>query len=132
MVIFSQNSVFDEIQFSQKSLINRKNQPHTVPQQVLVQRLSLSAIASQLVKKSGCRLRIRQIHPLVGARVLLVLLVKHLLGSVLQRSKIILLFDSSLRSLCSLILLLLLQVARLRRVRRSPLLQRLLLRLSFF
>ena len=37
MVIFSQNSVFDEIQFSQKSLINRKNQPHTVPQQVLVQ-----------------------------------------------------------------------------------------------
>ena len=37
IVIFSQNSVFDEIQFSQKSLINRKNQPHTLPQQVLVQ-----------------------------------------------------------------------------------------------
>ena len=36
-VIFSQNSVFDEIQFSQKSLINRKNQPHTLAQQVLVQ-----------------------------------------------------------------------------------------------
>ena len=37
MIIFSQNSVFDEIQFSQKSLIKRKNQPHTLPQQVLVQ-----------------------------------------------------------------------------------------------
>ena len=36
-VIFSQNSDFDEILFSQKSLINRKNQPHTLPQQVLVQ-----------------------------------------------------------------------------------------------
>ena len=36
-VIFSQNSDFDEIRFSQKSLINRKNQPHTLPQQVLVQ-----------------------------------------------------------------------------------------------
>ena len=37
IVMFSQNSVFDEIQFSQKSLINRKNQPHILPQQVLVQ-----------------------------------------------------------------------------------------------
>ena len=37
IVIFSQNSVFDEIQFSQKSSINRKNKPHTLPQQVLVQ-----------------------------------------------------------------------------------------------
>ena len=36
-VIFSQNSDFDEIRFSQKSLINRKNQPHTLPQHVLVQ-----------------------------------------------------------------------------------------------
>ena len=36
-VIFSQNSVFDEIKFSQKSLINRKNQPQILPQQVLVQ-----------------------------------------------------------------------------------------------
>ena len=36
-VIFSQNSDFDEILFSQKSLINRKNQPHTLPQQVLLQ-----------------------------------------------------------------------------------------------
>ena len=38
--IFSQNSVFDEIQFSQKSLINRKNQPHALPQQFLVQQIS--------------------------------------------------------------------------------------------
>ena len=36
-LIFSQNSDFDEMLFSQKSLINRKNQPHTLPQQVLVQ-----------------------------------------------------------------------------------------------
>ena len=36
-VIFSQNSDFDEILFSQKSLINRKNKPHTLPQQVLVE-----------------------------------------------------------------------------------------------
>ena len=37
LVILFQNSVFGEIQFSQKSLINRKNQPHTLPQQLLVQ-----------------------------------------------------------------------------------------------
>ena len=37
MVILFQNSVFGEIQFSQNSLINRKNQAHTLPQQVLVQ-----------------------------------------------------------------------------------------------
>ena len=37
MVILFQNSVFGEIQFSQKSLVNRKNQPHTLPQQLLVQ-----------------------------------------------------------------------------------------------
>ena len=36
-VIFSQNSDFDEILFSQKSLINRENQPHTLPRQVLMQ-----------------------------------------------------------------------------------------------
>ena len=36
-VIIFQNSVFGEIQLSQKSLIKRKNQPHTLPQQVLVQ-----------------------------------------------------------------------------------------------
>ena len=36
MVILLQNSVFDEIQFSQKSLTNRRKQPHTLPQ-VLVQ-----------------------------------------------------------------------------------------------
>ena len=40
--IYSQNSVFDEIQFSQKSfLINRKNQPHALPQQVLVQQIPI-------------------------------------------------------------------------------------------
>ena len=37
IVIFSQNSVFDEILFSKKSLINRKNQPPILPQQVQVQ-----------------------------------------------------------------------------------------------
>ena len=37
--IFSRNSVFDEIQFSQKSLTNRKNQPHAPPQQVLMQQI---------------------------------------------------------------------------------------------
>ena len=37
IVIIFQNSVFGETQFSQKSLINRKNQPHTLPQQALVQ-----------------------------------------------------------------------------------------------
>ena len=36
-VTFPQNSDFDEILFSQKSLINRKNQPYTLPRQVLVQ-----------------------------------------------------------------------------------------------
>ena len=35
MVILFQNSVFGEIH--SKSLINRKNQPHTLPQQLLVQ-----------------------------------------------------------------------------------------------
>ena len=39
--IFSQNSVFDEIQFSQKSLINRNNQPHALPQQVLAQQIPI-------------------------------------------------------------------------------------------
>ena len=39
--IFSQNSVFDEIQLSQKSLINRKNQPHALPQQVLVKHIPI-------------------------------------------------------------------------------------------
>ena len=39
--IFSQNSVFDEIQFSQKSLINKKNQPHALSQQVLVQQIPI-------------------------------------------------------------------------------------------
>ena len=39
---YSQNSVFDEIQFSQKSLINRKNQPHALPQQVLVQQIPIA------------------------------------------------------------------------------------------
>ena len=38
IVISSQIPVFDEIQFSQKSLINRKNQPYTLSQQVLVQK----------------------------------------------------------------------------------------------
>ena len=37
IVIFCKNSVIDKIQFSQKSLINWKNQPHILPQQVLVQ-----------------------------------------------------------------------------------------------
>ena len=36
-VKFSQNSDFDQILFFQKSLINTKNQPHILPQQVLVQ-----------------------------------------------------------------------------------------------
>ena len=39
--IFSQNSVFDEIQFSQKSLITRKNQPDALPQQILVQQIPI-------------------------------------------------------------------------------------------
>ena len=39
--IFSQNSVFDEIQFSQNSLINRNNQPHALPQQVLAQQIPI-------------------------------------------------------------------------------------------
>ena len=37
IVIFCKNSVIDKIQFSPKSLINWKNQPHILPQQVLVQ-----------------------------------------------------------------------------------------------
>ena len=37
MVILFQNSVFGESQFSQKSLTNRRKQPQTLPQQVLVQ-----------------------------------------------------------------------------------------------
>ena len=37
LAIFSQNSVFDETQFLRKSLIKRKKQPHTLPQQVLTQ-----------------------------------------------------------------------------------------------
>ena len=39
--IYSQNSVFDEIQFSQKSLINRKNQPPALLQQVLVEQIPI-------------------------------------------------------------------------------------------
>ena len=35
LVIFSQNSLFDEIQFSQKSLINRKNGPHEKETKIL-------------------------------------------------------------------------------------------------
>ena len=37
-----QNSGFAEIQFSQKSLIDIKNQPHTLPQQVLVQQTPMT------------------------------------------------------------------------------------------
>ena len=37
MVILFQNSLFGEIQFSQKSLTNRKKQPFTLSRQVLVQ-----------------------------------------------------------------------------------------------
>ena len=37
IVTLCQNSVFGEIQFSQKSLTDRTMQPHTFPQQVIVQ-----------------------------------------------------------------------------------------------
>ena len=60
MVILFQNSVFGEIQFSQKSLINRKNQPHTLPQQLLVQQtliilLLVQAPAQRAARSSGER-----------------------------------------------------------------------------
>ena len=42
IVIFSQSSVFDEIQFSLKSLIKRKNQPHILPHQFLVQQTPIT------------------------------------------------------------------------------------------
>ena len=47
LVIFSKNSVFDESQFSLKSLINRKNQPHTLPQQVLAQQTPIILLLLQ-------------------------------------------------------------------------------------
>ena len=53
IVIFSQNSVFDEIQFSRKSLINRKNQPHTLPQQVLVQQTPIIFCCYYKLPRSG-------------------------------------------------------------------------------
>ena len=49
---FSRNSVFDEIQFSQKSLIYRKNQPHILPQQILVQQ---TPILFSYYKVRNCR-----------------------------------------------------------------------------
>ena len=52
-VIFSQNSDFDEILFSQKSLINRKNQPHILPQQVLVQQTPIIFCCYYKPQRSG-------------------------------------------------------------------------------
>ena len=55
VVIFSQTSVFDEIQFSQKSLINRKNQPNTLPEQVLVQQTPIVFCCYYKPPRSGPR-----------------------------------------------------------------------------
>ena len=52
-VIFSQNSDFDEILFSQKSLINRKNKPHTLPQQVLVEQTPIIFCCQYKPPRSG-------------------------------------------------------------------------------
>ena len=52
-LIFSQNSDFDEMLFSQKSLINRKNQPHTLPQQVLVQQTPIIFCCNNKPPRSG-------------------------------------------------------------------------------
>ena len=53
LAIFFQNSVFDETQFSQKSLINRKNQPHTLPQQILVQQTPIITAKTPVVTTSS-------------------------------------------------------------------------------
>ena len=53
MVILFQNSVFGEIQFSQKSLINRKNQPQTLPQQQLVQQTLIIFCCYYKAPRSG-------------------------------------------------------------------------------
>ena len=55
IVIFSQNSVFDEILFSKKSLINRKNQPHILLQQVLVQQTPIIFCCYYKPSRSGPR-----------------------------------------------------------------------------
>ena len=52
-VIYSQNSVFDEIQFSEKSLINRKKQPQILPQQVLVQQIPIKFCCYYKPPRSG-------------------------------------------------------------------------------
>ena len=53
MVILFQNSVFGEFQFSQKSLINRKNQPHTLPQQLLVQQTLIYSVVTTSPRAAG-------------------------------------------------------------------------------
>ena len=53
MVKHFQNSVFGEIQFSQKSLINGKNQPHILSQQVLVQQTPIIACCYHKPPRSG-------------------------------------------------------------------------------
>ena len=53
MVILFQNSVFGEIQFSQKSLTNRKKQSLTLSRQVLVQQTPIISCCYYKPPRSG-------------------------------------------------------------------------------
>ena len=48
-------TVFGEIRFSQKSLINRKKQPHTISRQVLVQQTPIISFCYYKPQRSGPR-----------------------------------------------------------------------------
>ena len=53
LVILFQRSVVGQIQFSQNSLTNRKKQPHTLPQQVLVQQTPILSCCYYKPTRSG-------------------------------------------------------------------------------